>query len=293
MPLISNPSKWYPHWIGVSPYMYQHPPNGDLHYTPSSLLCQSHETLLGKVGILMNKSTVGVCIYIFYINILYSRFMATGKRLHPYIITSLWVCPLWQNWTVKLGRQFGWCCVMSSCLSQGKKCGKRLQKSFERRHSLPNASEPLTANISGWKGRPSLDLFISVIKSIFHHLIGIGWCKSSVFRVHICWCHSLQQPRWCTNLTRVCHGTSPIWRSLWWVRLSNCLRIEFAHKVGTDWTTSKRRVNQVVECKFGVYTAKWHVLLLCMQLDVENAIKVILACCVLQNLFCDKQRGTC
>lgn len=30
----------------------------------------------------------------------------------------------------------------------------------------------------------------------------------------------------------------------------------------------------------------------CMQLDVENAIKVILACCVLHKFLCDKERDT-
>lgn len=48
---------------------------------------------------------------------------------------------------------------------------------------------------------------------------------------------------------------------------------------------------RVVECAFGVCMAKWRVLLSCMQLDVENAIKVVLVCCILQNFLWDNDRS--
>lgn len=51
------------------------------------------------------------------------------------------------------------------------------------------------------------------------------------------------------------------------------------------------RIRRVVECVFGVLTAKWRVLLSSMQLDVENAIKVVLACCVLHNLRNNDRRN--
>lgn len=44
-----------------------------------------------------------------------------------------------------------------------------------------------------------------------------------------------------------------------------------------------------VECAFAVCTTKWRVLLSCMQFDVENAIKVVLACCVLNNFLQDNE----
>ncbi|XP_040196708.1 protein ALP1-like [Rana temporaria] len=52
------------------------------------------------------------------------------------------------------------------------------------------------------------------------------------------------------------------------------------------------RARQVAECAFGGCTAKWRVLLSSIQLDVENAIKVVLACCVLHNLLIEKERGS-
>lgn len=51
------------------------------------------------------------------------------------------------------------------------------------------------------------------------------------------------------------------------------------------------RARRVVECAFGVCTAKWRVLLTSMQLDVDNAIKVVLACCVLHNFLRDSDRN--
>lgn len=52
------------------------------------------------------------------------------------------------------------------------------------------------------------------------------------------------------------------------------------------------RARRVVEYAFGGCTAKWRVLLSSIQLDVENAMKVVLACCVLHNLLIEKERGS-
>lgn len=52
------------------------------------------------------------------------------------------------------------------------------------------------------------------------------------------------------------------------------------------------RARRVVECAFGVCSAKFRVLLSCMQLDVDNAITVVLACCVLHNLLRQNDRST-
>lgn len=49
------------------------------------------------------------------------------------------------------------------------------------------------------------------------------------------------------------------------------------------------RARHVAECAFSACKAKCRVLLFCMQLDMENAIKVVLACCVLHN-FCRTRR---
>ncbi|XP_040193133.1 protein ALP1-like [Rana temporaria] len=51
------------------------------------------------------------------------------------------------------------------------------------------------------------------------------------------------------------------------------------------------RARRVVECAFGVCTAKWRVLLTSIHLDVENAIKVVLACCVLHNYLRDNDNS--
>ncbi|XP_077314070.1 uncharacterized protein LOC143934379 isoform X1 [Lithobates pipiens] len=50
------------------------------------------------------------------------------------------------------------------------------------------------------------------------------------------------------------------------------------------------QARQVVDCAFEVCTSKWRILWSEMQLDVENAMKVVRACCVLYNFVLERER---
>ncbi|XP_040195561.1 protein ALP1-like [Rana temporaria] len=49
------------------------------------------------------------------------------------------------------------------------------------------------------------------------------------------------------------------------------------------------RAHRMVECAFGICTAKWRVLLTAMHLEVDHAVNVVLACCVLHNFLRGKE----
>lgn len=51
-------------------------------------------------------------------------------------------------------------------------------------------------------------------------------------------------------------------------------------------------VHRMVKCAFRVCTTKWRILLSTIELDVEKAIKVVLACCVLHNFVIERERGS-
>lgn len=46
---------------------------------------------------------------------------------------------------------------------------------------------------------------------------------------------------------------------------------------------------RIVECTFGVLSSMWGTLMSAMHLGVENAIKVVLACCVFHNFVIEKE----
>lgn len=49
------------------------------------------------------------------------------------------------------------------------------------------------------------------------------------------------------------------------------------------------RARRMVECAFGICTAKWRVLMTAMHLEVDHAVNVVLACCVLHNFLRGKE----
>lgn len=100
----------------------------------------------------------------------------------------------------------------------------------------------------------------------------------------------------CKTVSRVCNGPLAIWG----MSLGSHKEASSIHKIKrcliVDITQAKifnHRLScghQVVECAFGVCTAKWRALLSSILSDVENAIQVVLACCILHNFLIGKER---